>query len=135
MCSSNRDDCKLENTVKQSRFKHLPTLPKVPKAGSMTMVLMCFIGQQTRLTYIYMSTFSHLADTFIQSDLQLGVHKAIHLEYLNPIENLCIVKRKMKDTRPNNADDPKATIKATWASLHLSSATGWLSPCHAALMQ
>ncbi len=34
---------------------------------------------------------------------------------LNPIENL--VKRKMRDTRPNNADDPKAAIKATWASI------------------
>ncbi len=55
---------------------------------------------------------------------------------LNPIENpLGIVKRKMTDTRPNNADDLKAAIKATWASLHLSSATGWLPPCHAALMQ
>ncbi len=26
------------------------TLPKAPKAGSMTMVLLCLIGQQTRLT-------------------------------------------------------------------------------------
>ncbi len=43
----------------------------------------------------------------------------------NPIENLWgIVKRKMRDTRPNNADDLKAAINATWASLHLSSATG-----------
>ncbi len=33
-----------------SRIWHLPTLPKVPKAGSMTMVLLCLIGQQTRLT-------------------------------------------------------------------------------------
>ncbi len=33
---------------------------------------------------------------------------------LNPIENLwCIVKRKMRDTRPNNADDLKATVKET----------------------
>ncbi len=37
---------------------------------------------------------------------------------LNPIENLWgIVKRKMIDTRPNNADDLKAAIKATWASI------------------
>ncbi len=37
---------------------------------------------------------------------------------LNPIDNLWgIVKRKMRDTRPNNADDLKATIKATWASI------------------
>ncbi len=44
---------------------------------------------------------------------------------LNSIETLWgIVKRKMRDTRPNNADDLKPAIKATWASLHLSSATG-----------
>ncbi len=37
---------------------------------------------------------------------------------LNPIENLwSIVKRKMRDTRPNNADDMKATVKETWASI------------------
>ncbi len=37
---------------------------------------------------------------------------------LNPIENLwCIVKRKMRDTRPNNADELKAAIKETWASI------------------
>ncbi len=28
-----------------------------------------------------------------------------------------IVKSKMRDTRPNNADDLKATVKATWASI------------------
>ncbi len=38
---------------------------------------------------------------------------------LNPIENLwgIVVKRKMRDTRPNNADDLKATVKETWASI------------------
>ncbi len=37
---------------------------------------------------------------------------------LNPIENLWgIVKRKMRDTRPKNADDLKATVKETWASI------------------
>ncbi len=37
---------------------------------------------------------------------------------LNPIENLWgIVKSKMRDTRPNNADDLKATVKETWASI------------------
>ncbi len=35
-----------------------------------------------------------------------------------PIENLWgIVKRKMRDTRPNNADDLKAAIKSTWSSI------------------
>ncbi len=37
---------------------------------------------------------------------------------LNPIENLWgIVKRKLRDTRPNNADELKATVKETWASI------------------
>ncbi len=37
---------------------------------------------------------------------------------LNPRKNLWgIVKRKMTDTRPNNADNLKAAIKATWASI------------------
>ncbi len=37
---------------------------------------------------------------------------------LNPIENLWgIVKRKMRDTRPNDADELKATVKETWASI------------------
>ena len=35
---------------------------------------------------------------------------------LNPIENLWgIVKRKMQYARPNNAEELKTTIRATWA--------------------
>ncbi len=41
----------------------------------------------------------------------------------------------MRDTRPNNADDLKAAIKESWASLHLSSDTNWSPPCHAELRQ
>ncbi len=38
--------------------------------------------------------------------------------HLKPIEYIWgIFKRKTRDTRPNNADDLKATIKATWASI------------------
>ncbi len=37
---------------------------------------------------------------------------------LNPIDNIWgIVKRKTRDTRPNNADELKATVKETWASI------------------
>ncbi len=55
---------------------------------------------------------------------------------LNPIENLWgIVKRKMRNKRPKNADELKATVKETWASYHLSSATNWSPPCHAELRQ
>ncbi len=61
-----------------SRTCHLPTLPKVPKAGSMTW---CYCANSP-----------------------------------DSIENLCgIVKRKMRHTRTNIADDLKAAIKATWA--------------------
>ncbi len=55
---------------------------------------------------------------------------------LNPIENLWgIVKRKMRDTRPNNADELKATVKEPGLPYHLSSATNWSPPCHAELRQ
>ncbi len=38
---------------------------------------------------------------------------------LNPIENLSgIVKRKMRDTRPNNADELKATVKSSHLYLY-----------------
>ncbi len=37
---------------------------------------------------------------------------------LKPIENLWgIVKRKMRNKRPKNVDEPKATVKETWASI------------------
>ncbi len=36
---------------------------------------------------------------------------------LNPIENRGIVKRKMRNKRPKNADELKATVKETWASI------------------
>ncbi len=65
-----------------SRTWHLPTLPNVPKAGSMTMGV-------TVLDW------------------------PANSPDLKPIENLWgIVKRKMRDTRPNNADDLKAAIKS-----------------------
>ncbi len=34
-----------------------------------------------------------------------------------PLDLWGIVKRKMRDTRPNNADELKATVKETWASI------------------
>ncbi len=43
---------------------------------------------------------------------------------LNPIENLwAIVKRKMRNKRPKHADELKATVKETWASITPGSAT------------
>ncbi|KAL0192155.1 hypothetical protein M9458_010451, partial [Cirrhinus mrigala] len=41
-----------------------------------------------------------------------------NLPDLNPVENLWgIVKRKMRNKRPKNADELKATVKETWASI------------------
>ncbi len=66
-----------------SRTWHLPTLPKVPKAGS------------TDHGVTVLDWPANSPD-------------------LNTIENMWgIVKRKMRDTRPNNADELKATVKET----------------------
>ncbi len=55
---------------------------------------------------------------------------------LNPIENLWgIVKRKMRDTRPNNADDLKATVKETWASIPPQQCHKLITSMHAELRQ
>ncbi len=49
---------------------------------------MCFNAKRQFVLLVNLApsntfTFSHLADAFIQSDLQLGVHKAINLEEAN----------------------------------------------------
>ncbi len=52
---------------------------------------------------------------------------------LNPIENLWgIVKRKMRNTRTNNADDLKAAIRATCASITPEQCHRLIAfmPCH-----
>ncbi len=55
---------------------------------------------------------------------------------LNSTENIWgIIKRKMRNKRPKNADELKATVKKPGLSYHLSSATNWSPPCHAKLRQ
>ncbi len=69
---------------------------------------------------------------FLKSTVNAAIYQDILEHYMLPsavllcligqqirwIENLWgIVKRKMRDTRRNNADDLKAAIKATWASI------------------
>ena len=52
---------------------------------------------------------------------------------LHPIENLWdIVKRKMRGTRHNNADELKATIRATWAVITPQQCHRLIAsmPCH-----
>ncbi len=230
MCKSNRDDRKLESTVKQSRFEHLGELHKksteagdifrkratkpllkqkkivrsilhglgrkitglllsgpkssfqmevnfafnleikVPESGgrverhiinvawspvwSFQSVIiwvamssagagpLCFL----KSTVIYQDILEHFmlpsadkiygdADFIFQQDLApahtakgtkswFNDHGVTVLDWpanlpdLNPIDNLWgIVKRKMRDTRRNNAEDLKVATKATWASI------------------
>ncbi len=53
------------------------------------------------------------------NDHGVGVHDwPANSPDLNPIENLWgIVKRKIRNKRPNNADELKAIVKKTWASI------------------
>ncbi len=59
---------------------------------------------------------------------------------LSPIENLWgIVKRKMRNKRPKNADELKATVKETWASIPPQQChkliTKWTFPRHSNLLR
>ncbi len=55
---------------------------------------------------------------------------------LNPIENIWgIVKRKMRNKRPNMQMSWRPLTKKPGLSYHLSSATNWSPPCHAELRQ
>ncbi len=44
-------------------------------------------------------------------------HGVTVLHWPGNVPDLNLEKRKMSDTKPNNADDLKAAIKATWASI------------------
>ncbi len=70
--------CKIahENDI-NNLFLHALYLEKQSEAYREDNERQCFFF--ARFTF----TFSHLADAFIQSDLQLGVHKAINLEEAN----------------------------------------------------
>ncbi len=46
----------------------------------------CALSSACLVTFTF--TFSHLADAFIQSDLELGVHKVINLDEAN-IQRKC----------------------------------------------
>ncbi len=90
------------------------------------------------------------ADLIFQQDLapahtakstksRLNVHGVGVLDWpsnspdLKPIENLWgIVKRKMRNKRPKNADELKATVKETWASIPPQQCHKLITsmPCH-----
>lgn len=56
---------------------------------------------------------------------------------LNPIENLlALVKGKMQDTRFNNTEELRVTIRATWASVTPQQCYRWINStlCHIAVV-
>ncbi len=84
---------------------HLPTLPKVPKAGSMTMVLLCLIGQKnSRLTW------THRELRYCQEEDERAPDPTMQMSW-----------------RPLS--------KKPGLPYHLSSATNWSPSCHAELRQ
>ncbi len=123
--------------VKENRFKNLVELHKEWTEA----LLLCL----SNVIYIYKTLLYKLsigerqlfkdADFIFQQDLApvntakvtkswLNDHGVGVLDWpanspgLNPRENLWgIVKRKMRNKRPKNADELKATVKETWASI------------------
>ena len=53
---------------------------------------------------------------FLKSTVNTAIYHGYHLSW-RASKLLNLVKRKMRDTRPKNVDDLKATIKATGASI------------------
>ncbi len=110
MCTSNSDDRKLENTViYQDILEHF-MLPSADKLyGDADFIFQQDLGP-AHTAKVTKSWFNDHGVTVLDCPA--------NSPDLNPIENRwSIVKRKMRDIRPNNADDLKAAIKATWASV------------------
>ncbi|KAI2646718.1 Transposable element Tc1 transposase [Labeo rohita] len=79
---------------------------------------LCFL-KSTVNTAVYLEILEHFM--LLSADKLYGEADFIFQQDLAPAhtakECMEIVKRKMRDTRPNNADDLRAAIKATWASI------------------
>ncbi len=105
--------CFLKSTVNAAIYQEILEHFMLPSADKLYEMLISFSSRTWHLPTTAKGTKSWFND-----------HGVTVLDWpanspdLNPIENLSgIVKRKMRDTRPNNADDLKATVKETWASI------------------
>ncbi len=127
MCTSNKDDRKLENTSSKANSNTWESFTR-------SELKLESVHQESPRSDIFRkrATKPLLKQKHRQKNLTWAMEKnrwfndhgvtvldwPANLPDLNPTENLWgIVKRKMRYARPNNADDLKASIKATWASI------------------
>ncbi len=114
-CTTNRENRILMTIVKQNWFKNLGELHKEwTEAG---------VKASRATTHIFQQDLAP-AHNAKSTKSCLNDHGVGVLDWpanspdLNPIENLWgIVKRKMRNKRPKNADELKVTVKETWASI------------------
>ncbi len=144
-CTSNRDNRTLERIVKQNPFKNVGEIHKewtaagVSASRTTTHRRMQDMGFSCRIPCVKpllnnRQRQKRLAWAKDKKDWTAAAHSAkatstwfkdhgipvlnwpANSPDRNPIENLWgIVKRKMRYARPNNAEELKATIRATWA--------------------
>ncbi len=118
-CTSNRDNRTLERIVKQNPFKNVGEIHKEWTAAG--------VSASRTTTHRRMQDMGFSCRIPCVKPLLNNRQRQKRLDWtaaewskvmpdLNPIENLWgIVKRKMRYARPNNAEELKATIRATWA--------------------
>ncbi len=113
-CTSNRDNRTLERIVKQNPFKNVGEIHKeqdsLPAADQLYGDADFIFQQDLAPAHSAKATSTWFKDHGIPV-----LNWPANSPDLNPIENLWgIVKRKMRYARPNNAEELKATIRATW---------------------
>ncbi|KAL0194626.1 hypothetical protein M9458_008198 [Cirrhinus mrigala] len=119
-CTSNRDNRTLERIVKQNPFKNVGEIHK-DASRTTTHRHMQDMGFSCRIPCVKpllnnRRRQKRLASTWFKDHGIPVLNWPANSPDLNPIENLWgIVKRKMRYARPNNAEELKATIRATWA--------------------